>query len=67
MPMAQSNPTNQESLFCCPKMAKIPERDGTHDVTCPDHKVRYTVTRETTGPSTSGMGLAGNLTYRRWK
>jgi hypothetical protein len=65
--MAQSKPTNQESLFCCGKMAKVPEHDGTFEVTCPDHHVRYTVIRETTGPSEVGVGVTGNLTFRRWK
>jgi hypothetical protein len=67
MPMAQSNPAIQESLFCCGKMAQIPEHDGTFEVTCPDHHVRYTVIRETTGPSEVGVGVTGNLTFRRLK
>ncbi len=63
--ISQSFSTEQEPLFCCGKVAKIPGHDGTFDVTCPDHNVHYTVTRETTGRSQAG-GLTGKLTYRRW-
>lgn len=64
--IAESFSTDRKPLFCCSKMAKIPERDGTFDVACPDHNVRYTVTRETTGPSRVGVGVTGQVTFRRW-
>jgi len=64
--IAESFSADQKPLFCCGKMAQIPERDGTSDVTCADHDVRYTVTRETTGPYRVGVGVTGQVTFRRW-
>jgi hypothetical protein len=64
--ISQSFSTDQEPLLCCGKVAKIPQHDGTFDVSCPDHKVDYTVTRETTGRSDVGVGVSGRLTFRRW-
>jgi len=63
----QVTPGNpNDAVFFCGKMAKIPEHDGTFDITCPEHHVRSTVIRETTGPVISCVGITGNLTYRRW-
>jgi len=65
--MKGNDQVEEVSILCCSEVAKIPERDGVYEKTCPVHGTRYRVTRETTGRSPTGVGgHGGNLRYERW-